>query len=45
MINSYVYHFDQGMFVVVNASCIGLRDPIYIVTIVECKMHVIKDIV
>ena len=44
MINSYVYHYDQVMFVA-NNKCIELKDPINIVTIVQCKMHRIKDIV
>ena len=45
MINCCVYHYDQSIFVVVNTKCIGLKDPIYIVTIVQCSMHWIKDIV
>ena len=44
MINSYVYHYDQVMFVV-NTKYIQLKDPTNIVTIVQCKMHRIKDIV
>ena len=44
MINCYVYHYDQDLFVV-NNKCIELKDPINIVTIVQCKMHRIKDIV
>ena len=44
MINCYVYHYDQVMFVV-NTKYIQLKDPINIVTIVQCKMHRIKDIV
>ena len=45
MIDCYVHHYDQDMFVVVNNKCIGLKDPINIVTIVQCKMQRIKDIV
>ena len=45
MINCYVYHYDQGMFVVVNIKCIQLKDPINIVTIIESNIHWIKDIV
>ena len=45
MINCYVYHYDQVMFLVVNTKYIQLKDPINIVTIVQCKMHRIKDIV
>ena len=45
MISCYVYHHDQGMFVVINTKCIQLKDPINIVTIVECNMQWIKDIV
>ena len=44
MINCYVYHYDQVMFVV-NTKYIQLKDPINIVTIVQCKMQWIKDIV
>ena len=45
MINCYVYHYDQVMFVVVNTKYIQLKDPINIVTIVQCNMQWIKDIV
>ena len=45
MINCYVYHYDQDMFVVVNIKCIQLKDPINIVTIIESNIHWIKDIV
>ena len=45
MINCYVYHYDQGMFVVVNNKCIVLRDPIHIVIIIESNMQWVKDIV
>ena len=45
MINCYVYHYDQDMFVVVNNKCIELKDPINIVTTVECNLQWIKDIV
>ena len=45
MINCYVYHYDQVMFVVINIKCIQLKDPINIVTIIESKIHWIKDIV
>ena len=34
IINCYVYQYDQGMFIVVNATCIEFKDPINIVTIV-----------
>ena len=34
MINCYVYHYDQGTFVVVNTKCIG-----------QWNMHRIIDIV
>ena len=45
MINCYVYHYDQDMFVVANNKCIELKDPTNIVIIVQCKMLRIKDIV
>ena len=45
IINCYVYHYDQSLFVVVNIKCIQLKDPIYIVTIIESNIHWIKDIV
>ena len=45
MINCCVYHHDQDMFIVVNNEYIELKDPINIVTIVQFKMHRIKDIV
>ena len=45
MINCYVYHYDQVMFVVVNTKCIHLNDPFNITTIIESKIHWIKDIV
>ena len=45
MINCYVYHYDQVMFVVVNTKYIQLKDPINIVTIVQCNMQWIKDII
>ena len=45
MINCYVYHYDQVMFVVVNIKCIQLKDPINIATIIESNIHWIKDIV
>ena len=45
MINCYVYHYDQVMCVVVNTKYIQLKDPINIVTIVQCNMQWIKDIV
>ena len=33
------------MFAVVNIKCIQLKDPTNIVTIIESKIHWIKDIV
>ena len=46
MINCYVYHYDQGIFVVVNIKYIQLKDPTTnIVTIIESNIHWIKDIV
>ena len=44
MINCYVYHYDQGLFVV-NIKRIQLKNPINIVTIIESNIHWIKDIV
>ena len=38
MINFHVYHYDQGML-----CCIGLGDPINIVTIIESNIHRVKD--
>ena len=35
LVTMFTHHYDQCMFVVVNATCIGLEDPIKIITLLS----------